>query len=324
MTLDAPAEEPRMTIRLAAVVAVLAIQWGALAEDAADAAVPQPRPKAAAVSFTDVGLVEFEPAPDAKWVIRYTLDGKTPTAASYAYCTPIRVASSLKLTAACFGADGKSSAPVVVECTQKDAETKDASAKPKPAINVDYSAVPELTEWAQRAQKDAEEQYPMIAEKLGAEGYTPPRQIMLVFKDDPKLQIAATGGTTITFAKSWIKARPKDTGTVVHELAHVIQNYKKRVPGWLTEGIADYIRWWQWEPAERRGRIDPARAKYTNGYQDAAAFLYWAEKQYDKDLVKKLNAQARKGTYKDELFKEFTGKDLDALWKEFIESLSKK
>ncbi|MCY3018957.1 MAG: basic secretory protein-like protein [Planctomycetota bacterium] len=309
----------RLSVMVLAVLAQLAAC--ACAEEPAGAAIPQPKPKAASVSFTDVGLVEFEAPPDA-WVIRYTLDGKAPTATSYACCTPIRVASSLTLKAACFGPDGKSSAPVAVECVRKPAEQKDA--KPKAAINVDFSATPDLTEWALRAQKDAEEQYPIMAEKLGSEGFSPPRQIMLVFKDDPKLQIAATGGTTIVFARSWIKAHPTDTGTVIHELAHVIQSYKRKVPGWLTEGIADYIRWWTWEPPERRGRINPARAKYTNGYQDAAAFLYWAEKQYDKDLVRKLNDQARRGTYKDELFKEYTGKELDALWKEFVESLGKK
>jgi hypothetical protein len=302
-------------VRWLAVLTMVAAAWGGLAGDA-----PQPKPKLATVTFADIGLVEFDPA-ETGWLIRYTLDGKPPTTQSYAYCTPIRVASSLKLTAACFGPEGKSCAPVVVDCVRQESEAKVAGPL-KAAINVDYSETPDLTAWAQRAQKDAEDQFPVMAEKLSGDGYTPPRQIMLVFKKDMK-GIAATSGTTISFAREWIVAHPDDTGTTIHELAHVVQNYKRKVPGWLTEGIADYIRWWNWEPPQRRGRINPARAKYTNGYQDAAAFLYWAEQKYDKDLVHKLNDHARRGTYKDELFKDYTGKELDPLWQEFLESLTK-
>lgn len=50
-------------------------------------------------------------------------------------------------------------------------------------------------------------------------------------------------------------------------------------------------------------------------------FLEWAEKKYNKDLVKKLNAPLRAGTVKTEIFKECTGKDMDELWKEFADSL---
>ena len=35
---------------------------------------------------------------------------------------------------------------------------------------------------------------------------------------------------------------PEDTGMVIHELTHIIQNYPSPDPGWVTEGIADYIR----------------------------------------------------------------------------------
>lgn len=309
-----------MRVRTLLAVLAASAQLHLLADEAA--AVPQPKPKAAAVSFADIGRVEFEAPADPKWVIRYTLNGSTPKASSYAYCTPIRVASSLKLKAACFGPDGQGGPPVEVECLQKAAERKDSRGKLEGAINVDFSECPDLKDWALRAQKDAEDQYPFIAEKLSSEKFTPPRQVMLVFKKETKIQIAATGGNTITFNRAWIDAHPEDTGTVVHELTHVIQSYKGRNPGWLVEGIADYIRWWCWE--KRHPLPNPARFKYTNSYQDAAAFLYWAEKQYNKDLVRKLNQHCRENSYKDELFKELTGRDLETLSKEFVESLAKK
>jgi hypothetical protein len=50
----------------------------------------------------------------------------------------------------------------------------------------------------------------------------------------------------------------------------------------------------------------------------------WVVKTYDKDLITQLNADCRKGKYKDDLFKQYTGKDLDTLFDEFKKSLAKK
>ncbi|HYG73738.1 MAG TPA: basic secretory protein-like protein [Planctomycetota bacterium] len=192
------------------------------------------------------------------------------------------------------------------------------------AINVDYSETPDLKEWAERALKDADEQFPVIAERLKSEGYTPPRQITLFFRKDMK-GIAHAIGSKIEFAEGWIKAHPNDTGTVIHELTHVIQGYTHaNNPGWLVEGIADYVRWFNWEPLARRPKINPLKAKYSNSYQDSAAFLVWAEKTYDKELVCKLNKHMREGSYDSSLFQKFTGRDLEALGSEFSASLKSK
>lgn len=296
----------------------LALLSFARAADGDAATIPPPKAREAAVSFQDIGKVEFESPPEG-CVIRYTLNGSAPTAQSNGYCTPIRVASSLKVKAACFKADGSAGAPVEVACTRIGADAKDV--KPTAAINIDFSEVPDLKDWALRAQKDADDYYPVICEKLSSDGFVAPRQILFVFKETKG--IAFTTGTQVTFARGWIQAHPDDTGTVVHELTHVIQQYKGKAPGWLTEGIADYIRWQNWEPLERRRKLNPKQMKYTNGYNDAAAFLAWIEKNRDKDIVRKLNEALRKNTYSDELFKTHAGGDIPTLWKEFIDSLSK-
>jgi hypothetical protein len=108
-------------------------------------------------------------------------------------------------------------------------------------------------------------------------------------------------------------------------MVHVVQAYGgRKVPGWLVEGIADYFRFWIYEPKAPRHRVDPQRSRYTDGYQVTGAFLAWLVKTYDKDIVAKLNAACRQGKYQDKLFQDYTGKDLDALWKEFIGSLPQK
>jgi len=52
--------------------------------------------------------------------------------------------------------------------------------------------------------------------------------------------------------------------------------------------------------------------------------LEWAEKTFDRQLVKKLNQAMREGKFRLELFKEYTGKTVDELWQEFINSLRRK
>ena len=87
----------------------------------------------------------------------------------------------------------------------------------------------------------------------------------------------------------------------------------------VTEGIADYVRWFVFEPEDRRPQIhDLDKASYKDSYQTTAAFFAWIVEKKDKKFIQKLNAECRKGKYKPELFKKYAGKPLDDLWKEFI------
>jgi hypothetical protein len=182
-------------------------------------------------------------------------------------------------------------------------------------ITVDYSEVPDVKEWAEKARALCEKWYPTISELLSGKDFTPPREVRLVFKDEKK-GIAYTTGATITIVADWIRKHPDDLGMVIHELTHVVQSYKKGV-GWITEGIADYVRNFKYEPKLNPPKISP-KASYKDGYKTAATFLAWIERKKDKEILRKLNGLMRTGGYRDELFKEWTGSDLDALWKEFI------
>ncbi len=187
---------------------------------------------------------------------------------------------------------------------------------------MDCSEVPEMKEWAEKAREAMEKCYPIFAEKLKSPGYTPPRVVSVKIKKDMK-GIAGTAGARIEAAADWFRKRPEDTGALVHELAHAIQSYPKYHPVWLVEGIADYLRFWMYEPEARRPKLNPDRIKYKDGYQPVGAFLAWLEKQYDPQIVNKLNAACRETRYKDDLFVECTKKPLDGLWEEFKASLRK-
>lgn len=69
-------------------------------------------------------------------------------------------------------------------------------------------------------------------------------------------------------------AHPDDQGAIVHEMVHVVQQYRGRGnPGWLVEGIADYFRWFVYEPPSKQPHPDLSRASYRDSYRTTAAFL---------------------------------------------------
>jgi hypothetical protein len=184
----------------------------------------------------------------------------------------------------------------------------------KAKIVVEYDDAPDVKEWAEKARDLCEKWYPVICEALPSKDFSPPREVKLVFKDEKK-GIAYTTNAKITVVADWIRKHPDDFGLVIHELCHVVQSYPKGV-GWLTEGIADYIRNYKFEP-KPPGKVS-AKSSYKDGYKTAAVFLAWLEKTKDKDIIRKLNDALRTGKYKDDLIKEWTGSDTDALWKEFL------
>ena len=192
------------------------------------------------------------------------------------------------------------------------------AADPVPVkVTVDTSEVTELGPWAQEAKALAETWYPKIVALLASDGFTPPADVVLVFKKDMK-GVAGTSGNRIAIAASWVKDHPEDKGMVIHELTHVVQSYPRTRAGWLVEGIADHVRFFRFEPGTKVTIPDPDRASYRDGYRTTALFLDWVQRTYDKDLVATLNAALRQGRYTPDLFQTATSKSLDALWSEFI------
>jgi hypothetical protein len=191
-------------------------------------------------------------------------------------------------------------------------------------VQVDTSEVPDLEPWGAKAKTLVEKWHPIIADMLKTDGFTPPSEVKIVFKKEMK-GVAFTSGNVITIAADWVKKQPDDFGMVVHELTHVIQSYPrtKRNEGWLVEGIADYVRFYKYEPNTKLGPVINPDATYRLGYRAAARFLAWIEKTHDKEIVSKLNQALRKSEYKDKLFKDATGMSLDDLWAEFLKSEKK-
>lgn len=194
--------------------------------------------------------------------------------------------------------------------------------KKSPPVTIDVSAAPETKAWAEKAAVLVQEWFPYVCQLLATDSYKPPKEIRLVFKPDIDAPAYAAGGE-ITVNATWIKQHPDDFGMMIHEMTHVIQAYPDGgdKPGWLVEGIADYIRWWRYEPESPRTRVNPDTAKYTDSYRTTAAFLAWVGAKYDRGLVRKLDSALRDSKYTPALFEQSTGKNLDTLWDEYKATL---
>ncbi|CAF2633832.1 unnamed protein product [Rotaria sp. Silwood2] len=100
----------------------------------------------------------------------------------------------------------------------------------------------------------------------------------------------------IIISATHLKDYPISTGVLTHEMMHIVQSYSGGQPGWLVEGIADYVRWkygqdkvgggWQLPDFNREQR-------YTNSYRVTARFLVWLERKVQSNIVNRLDQGLR-------------------------------
>lgn len=185
-------------------------------------------------------------------------------------------------------------------------------------VELDTSEVPHLKKWGDDAKSLLVRWHPRISNLLPTKGVNPPQRFILkLCKSDAG--VGGTSGTTITVSSHWIEKHPDDLGLVLHELVHVIQAYPSGEPWWLTEGIADYVRWGIYEGKDQPWFPRPQENQgYKKGYRVAAGFLLWLESDIAPGIVKKLNTAIRRRTYSEGLFKAETNQSLDELWKMYI------
>lgn len=183
----------------------------------------------------------------------------------------------------------------------------------------DLSEAPDLAAWAQKAEMQMEAFWADTAAMLYSDRFLTPNMVNVIYRTGPNVTpVAATGGGVMTVNSAWCRQHPEDTGLTVHEMAHVVQSMSAYNPVWLIEGVADYIRWIKFEPENYKARINVRTATYHDSYRTTATFLGWCELHYDNRLVTHLNHDVRFGKYTNDRFKQYCGKDVDTLWKEFI------
>lgn len=193
-------------------------------------------------------------------------------------------------------------------------------------FTVDTTAAPELTAWTEDILKPVIlEWYPRIVSMLPSDGFTAPEKVRLRYLPAEQMNgvPAYAQGATVSLNASWFyrELKREAAGAVVHELVHVVQSYQGRprnqrratTPGWIVEGIPDYIRWFLYEPQTQGAKISAdalAKAKHDASYRVSANFIDWVLRNHDTNgtLLQEINTAAREGRYSSEIWEQLTGK----------------
>lgn len=168
--------------------------------------------------------------------------------------------------------------------------------------------------------------YPKMAEHFNSKAT---KNVIIIFSNaDTDHPAHAINNEITLFTKFFAEpVRDKDIDVVVHEGFHLIQAYpeSKNTPGWLVEGIADYVREvYGLSNAESGwslpGILDDKGNKYQASYRTTARFLLWLDKNLKKGIVEILDDKCRTGTYTSEVWKKETNKTIDELWDDYVEN----
>jgi Peptidase of plants and bacteria len=202
----------------------------------------------------------------------------------------------------------------------------------KCAIAIDTSAAPELADWARHKLAPVlAAWYPKIVAELPSTGYTAPAAYSVTVR---KMDgVAYTTGTNVFVSERWIQDQMNGEaiGSLVHESVHVVQQYgHSHAPSWLVEGIADYVRWFKYEPQSHGADIVWMRKqggdfspRYNASYRISANFLNWVSANYDPSVIAEVNVDLRQGKYTRDFWKQHTNKTIQELgdeWKKQIEA----
>ncbi len=185
-------------------------------------------------------------------------------------------------------------------------------------LEVDTRDAVDLAEFHEVLPELLQAEYPKIVDIIGTDDSPLPESVRFSFR--PGIDVPAYAGRGIVMSADWFSKNANDLGCALHELTHIVQQYPgfEGKPGWLVEGIADYVRHkiglddgWTIPGAYRDGW------SYTNGYGVTAAFLVFVEQEYDEDLVVTMNQSLKDKSYKPDLWKTRTEKTVDELWDDF-------
>jgi len=187
---------------------------------------------------------------------------------------------------------------------------------PNPIISnslcrVDASLATDLISVAQNMASTCLTSFPKIEQILSPSPFAPPHVIALT---NTTYAIAFTVNNEVQVQIAYIRTQPGDMGMIVHELTHVVQSYPSGGPGWITEGIADYVRYQLGYQTSWSYYHCDSVSKYTSGYNCGATFLHYVQTKYDSNIIKEINTAMKAGTYTDALFSSKTGKTPDQLY----------
>ncbi|MES2428578.1 MAG: basic secretory protein-like protein [Bacteroidota bacterium] len=136
--------------------------------------------------------------------------------------------------------------------------------------------------------------------------------------------VAEASGNRILFSTKYMNAHPTDIDIVTHEGFHLVQGYGYSAgPVWLTEGIADFIRY--------RYGVDNIGSKwylpafkstqsYKNSYRVTARFFEWIDQKVKPGMLIQIDKELRNHTYTEATWATLSGKSIDELWADYAKA----
>lgn len=133
--------------------------------------------------------------------------------------------------------------------------------------------------------------------------------------------VAEASGNRILFSTKYMNKFPYDVDVVTHEGMHIVQGYGYsygRDLVWLTEGIADFIRYkYGVDNVGSKWFLPSFKAKpqgYKDSYRVTARFFEWIDQKIKPGMIVAIDKQLRNGTFKESTWVDLSGKTLDELW----------
>jgi hypothetical protein len=139
--------------------------------------------------------------------------------------------------------------------------------------------------------------------------------------------VAEASGNRILFSTTYMNAHPTDIDIVTHEGMHLVQGYGYGSgPVWLTEGIADFIRYKygvdnigsKWFLPEFTASHN--EKKYENSYRITARFFEWIDQKIKPGMIIQIDKELRNRTYNQETWVKLSGKTIDELWEAYAKN----
>ncbi|MES2808525.1 MAG: basic secretory protein-like protein [Bacteroidota bacterium] len=147
-----------------------------------------------------------------------------------------------------------------------------------------------------------------------------PHEVVFV-TDTAYTGVAEASGNRILFSTKYMKSHPTDIDVVTHEGMHLVQGYGYGSgPVWLTEGIADFIRYKfgvdnigsKWTMPALNAKTNDK--KYENSYRITARFFEWIDQKVKPGMIIQLDKELRNKTYTKDTWAALSGKTVDELW----------
>ncbi|WP_159517524.1 basic secretory protein-like protein [Sunxiuqinia indica] len=145
----------------------------------------------------------------------------------------------------------------------------------------------------------------------------------VTFVIDPAYDgVAATSADRVVYNPDWFRRNPNDIDVVTHEVMHIVQAYGQTPgPWWVTEGIADYVRY-KYGVANEAGNWSlpevNEKQNYDNSYRVTARFFAWIVKNKNKKFIEKMDKAMRSHQYTEDIWVKLTGKNPAELWMEYL------